>query len=155
MLRRLIAPAFALALALLPGTGAASVEDAKAARVMWTAFECGTYAELAGKADRASDHYATGLDAGRRFYATLEAGTITEEELSQHAPFILTSLDAGPSVDFILGRVFQYATDAARADVSKEDQHGLPLPIQEWLLEPELIASKADTLYSAGNCDLL
>jgi hypothetical protein len=39
MLRLLIAPT--LALCLLPGTGAASVEDAKAARVMWTAFECG------------------------------------------------------------------------------------------------------------------
>ena len=36
MLRRFIAPTFALA--LLPGTGAASVEDAKAANVMWTAF---------------------------------------------------------------------------------------------------------------------
>jgi hypothetical protein len=131
------------------------VEDAKAARVMWTAFECGTYAELAGKADRASDHYATGLDAGRRFYAALEAGTITEEELSQHAPFILTSLDAGPSVDFILGRVFQLAADAANADVTKEDRSGLPLPMDEWLLEPRMIALRANQLYITGNCDLL
>ncbi|NBE06144.1 hypothetical protein [Paragemmobacter ruber] len=153
MLRRLIAPA--LALDLLPGMGAASEEGAKAPRAMWTAFECGTYAELARKADRASDHYATGLDAGRRFYAALEAGTITDEELSQHAPMILGSLNAGPSVDFILGRVFHYATDAARSDVSQEDQHGLPLPIKDWLLEPELIATKANMLYSAGNCDLL
>jgi hypothetical protein len=153
MLRLLIAPA--LALGLLPGTATASVEDAKAARVMWTAFECGTYAELAGKADRASDHYATGLDAGRRFYAALEAGTITEEELSQHAPFILTSLDAGPSVDFILGRVFQLAADAANADVTKEDRSGLPLPMDEWLLEPRMIALRANQLYITGNCDLL
>jgi hypothetical protein len=153
MQRLLITPT--LALCLLPSTGAASVEDAKAARVMWTAFECGTYAELAGKADRASELYTTGLDAGRRFYAALEAGTMTDEELSQYAPFILGSLNAGPSVDFILGRVFQYATDAARADVSKEDQNGLPLPIEDWILEPELITAKAATLYTAGNCDLI
>lgn len=153
MLRPLIAPT--LALVLLPSTSGASVEDAKAARVMWTAFECGTYAELSGEADRASELFATGLDAGRRFYAALEAGTMTDEELRQHAPMILGSLNAGPSVDFILGRVFQYATDAARADVSKEDQNGLPLPIEDWVFEPELIATKADTLYSAGNCYLL
>lgn len=153
MLRLLIAPA--LAFGLLPGTATASVEDAKAARVMWTAFECGTYAELAGKEDRASALYSTGLEAGRRFYAAMDAGTITDAELAEHAPFILTSLSAGPSVDFILGRVFQYATDAANADVAKEDENGLPLPIGEWLLEPELIAAKAGTLYTAGNCDLL
>ena len=153
MQRLLIAPT--LALCLLPGTGAASVEDARAARVMWTAFECGKCAQLAEKEDRSVALYELGVGAGRQFYGALEAGTITEEELSEYAPFVLNSLAAGPSIDFIIGRVFQYAVVAANDDVSKEDQYGLPLPMGEWLLEPEKITAKADLLYTAGNCDLL
>jgi hypothetical protein len=153
MLRLLIAPV--LAIGLLPGTATASVEDTKAARVMWTAFECGKYAQLAGKEDRSVSLYESGVEAGRRFYGALEAGTITEEELAEHAPFVLNSLAAGPSIDFIVGRVFQYAVVAASDDVSKEDQNGLPLPMGEWLMEPDKIAAKAGLLYTAGNCDLL
>lgn len=155
MPRPLIAPAVALALCVAPGTSAASEDDAKAARVMWTAFECGSYADLAGKADRASELYATGLDAGRRFYAALEAGTITDEDLAEHAPFILTSLDEGPSVDFILGRVFQYATSAARETVVKNDAFGLPTPTSEWLIDRKKIAERAGQVYEKGNCDIL
>lgn len=153
MLRRLIAPA--LALALLPGTGAASVEDAKAARVMWTAFECGKYAELTGKRERAAELYTLGTNAGWRFYRALEAGTITDAELAEHAPFVLTSLTAGPSVDFILGRVFQYATDAAQETVVKKDAFGLPTPISDWLVDPAEISARADEVYQKRNCALL
>lgn len=153
MLRLLIVPT--LALALLPGTAAASGEDAKAARVMWTAFECGKYAQLAGKADRAAELYTIGTNAGWQFYRALEAGTISEAELAEHAPFILTSMTAGPSVDFILGRVFQYATDAAQETVVKNDAFGLPTPISDWLVDPAEISARAAEVYQKGNCDIL
>ena len=153
MLRRLIAPAFALA--LLPGTGAASVEDAKAARVMWTAFECGTYARMSGEQERMGALFEVGMAAGRKFYAAVEAGTITDDQQRQHVPLFVSLLSAGPSVDFILGRVFQFASDYASDEVTTKDNSGLPLPMDKWLMDDELIQAKAKWHYQAGNCDLL
>ena len=145
---------FAVVLAFLPQIALATEEDAKAAMVMWTAFECGTYAELSGDRDRQAALFERGMTAGRQFFAAIEAGTITEEEQREHVPYIVPLLAAGPSVDFVLGRIFESAMNSAYDDVVKEDMAGLPLPMEKWTNDDELKKSRAQLLYQRGNCGL-
>lgn len=141
-------------IALLPQITAASEEDAKAAMVMFTAFECGTYAELSGDTERQGELFEHGLAAGNQFFAAIKAGTITEEEHRKHVPYILPMLAGGPSTDFVLGRIFEHVMNAAYDDVVKHDLAGLALPMDEWINDDELKKSRAKLLYQRGNCDL-
>lgn len=153
MLRRLIAPA--LALALLPGTGAASVESAKAARVMFTAFECSAYASMMGEDARRRQLVDVGVAAGRKFLAALAAGEISEDDMRQHAPFMMeTDLDQ-PSPDFMIGRIFQGTYQGMHQKVSSRDKAGKPLPEDQWLFEGEDFEAKAKWHYQTANCDIL
>lgn len=95
------------------------------------------------------------MAAGRKFYAAVEAETITEDEQRQHVPLFVPLLSSGPSVDFILGRVFQFASDKASDEVTTKDNSGLPLPMDKWLMDDELIQAKAKWHDQKGNCDLL
>lgn len=148
------ASAIAFAIAFLPQVAFAAEEDAKSAMVMWAAFECGTYAEMSGNRERQAALFERGIAAGRRFLSAVEAGTITEEEHRKHVPYIVPLLSAGPSVDFVLGRIFESAMNAAYDDVVKEDMAGLPLPMEEWANDDELKTSRAQLLYQRGNCEL-
>lgn len=147
--------ALALVAAFLPHNAVASEADAKAAMVMWTSFECGTYAEMSGDRERQGVLFERGMTAGKQFFAAVEAGTITEEEHREHVPYILPMLAQGPSVDFVLGRIFESVMNSAYDDVVKEDMAGLPLPIEEWINDDELKKSRAQLLYQRSNCDLL
>lgn len=146
--------AITLAIALLPQITLAAKEDAKAGMVIWTAFECGTYAELSGDRERQVALFERGIRAGRQFFSAVEAGTITEEEHRKHVPYIVPLLAAGPSVDFALGRIFESAMNSAYDDVVKEDMAGFPLPLEEWIDNNDLKKSRARLLYQRGNCDL-
>ncbi|MFZ1726707.1 MAG: hypothetical protein WBO29_11045 [Albidovulum sp.] len=144
----------AIALALLPQIAVADEEDAKAAMFMLTAFECSTYAEMSGDRERQAALFERGIAAGRQFFAAIEAGTITEEEQRQHVPYMLPLLAAGPSVDFVLGRIFEYSMNSAYDDVVKENMAGLPLPMDQWTNDDELKKSRAQLLYQRSNCNL-
>ncbi len=146
--------ALALVVVFLPLIAVASEEDAKASMVMWAAFECSTYAEMSGDPSRQGVLFEHGLSAGKQFFAAIENGTITAEEQHKHVPYIVHLLASGPSVDFVLGRIFESAMNSAYDDVVKEDMSGLPLPIEEWINDEELIKSHAKLLYQRSNCDL-
>lgn len=147
--------AISAVIAALPQIAMTAEEDAKAARVMWTAFECGIYAEMSIEQERQAALFNRGIAAGRQFFAAIEAGTITEGEHQNYVPSIIPLLFGGPSVDFVMGRIFESATSSAYDKVVKEDAAGLPLPIEEWTNDDEVKKAKAKLLYQRGNCDLL
>jgi hypothetical protein len=153
MLRTLIAPT--LALCLLPGTGAASVEDAKAARVMFTAFECSAYASMMGEDARRKQLVDVGVAAGRQFLAALAAGEISEGDLRQHAPFMMGTDTDQPSPDFLIGRMYDGTFQAMHQKVSSKDKAGTLLPEDQWLYEGDDFEAKAKWHYQTANCDLL
>ena len=94
------------------------------------------------------------MTASKKFFSAVEAGTITEEEHRKHVPYIVPLLAAGPSVDFIMGRIFESAMTSAYDDVVKEDMAGLPLPMDEWNNDKEIKKSRAQLLYQRSNCEL-
>lgn len=57
--------------------------------------------------------FEVGMTTRREFYAAVEAGTIADHEQRQQVPLYVSLLSAVPSMDFILGRVFQFASDKA------------------------------------------
>lgn len=74
-LKSMVAAVTALVISL-SGANAAE-EDARAAKVMWTAWLCSTYAELSGDAEEQRRLFTLGYSSGQRFVAAAAAGTIT------------------------------------------------------------------------------
>lgn len=144
----------ALIVALLPQISFAAEEDAKAATFMWTAFVCATYAEMSGDREQQSALFERGMTAGKQFFSSVEAGSISEEEYRKNVPVIVSLLAAGPSVDFVMGRIYESAMNSAYDDVVREDMVGRPLPIDEWNMDEELKKVRAKLLYQRGNCRL-
>jgi hypothetical protein len=149
------------------------MEKAQLARLMWAAFQCGTYAGLSDDDKEQARLFEMGLKAGREFLDALNKGQITDEtkrkvvplEVMQVLRFTGPPLDLtripeplpkkveGSSTDFVLGRIFQDATSSAhemarRAQPSQELMRGAQ-PSQE------LIKDNARTKYHVGNCALV
>ena len=141
--------------ALLLGQEASA--NAKDARLMWAAFSCYQFVQIAeeGEAPNADDLFRKGYEAGQRFVKAIEAGTISQEEYNTEVPIGVMGLLSGPSVDFVLGRLFEAASNDASDWVTKKDMNGLPLAISDWVFEQEVAAAIARGHYERRNCDLL
>jgi hypothetical protein len=122
---------------------------------MWAAFECSIFAELSGDATAQEELFERGLAEGRAFFSAAEAGDITEEEWHSDVPVGVSMLAAGPSIDFVIGRVFETVAGDAFDKVVTEDTNGLPLPPEEWRNDPMLRMIRAEALYRTSNCDLI
>ena len=147
----------AAAMALVTGLSGANAaeEDARAAKVMWTAWLCSTYAELSGDVEEQRRLFTLGYSSGQRFVAAAAAGTITAEEANSIVPMAVGFLMAGPSEEFILGRVFESAANQGYDDVVKHDANGTYLELKDWVNDDDLKASIATNKYMQGNCELL
>jgi hypothetical protein len=62
---------------------------------------------------------------------------------------------AGPSTDFMIGRIFENAMQDAYDSVVKKDRNGFLLPIDSWVRDDQLIKTIASTKYQSGNCKLI
>jgi len=129
-------------------------DDVLGARVMWAAFECSIFAELSANPVRQGALFERGYSEGQAFFAAAEAGDITEEEWRTHVPIAVPLLSSGPSIDFVLGRIFETVAGEAFDDVVTKDANGLPLQPEEWVQDPELRVIRAQNLYRDRNCDL-
>jgi hypothetical protein len=150
-MRRLV---FAIILLAYAPAAAASDEDARASRVMWIAFSCSTFAELAGEPEEQERLFRAGHRAGRQFFEAIEAGTITAEQIQEVIPIGVSMRAAGPSIDFIIGRVFEAAAQDAFDRVVKRDDRNLSLDLADWIRDPELRALVARNRYSRANCEM-
>jgi hypothetical protein len=86
-MRRAILIAVAM-LAVLMVTEQTKSDEAKArlGTLMWSAFECATYASDAEKKKEAKRLFDTGYKAGKEFMAAVESGQVSKEELWKHVP---------------------------------------------------------------------
>ena len=82
---------------------------------LWAAFECGAFAEHAGRAEESRRLYKIGYDQGTAFVGAYKAGKVDQQARNNVPLAVLLMLDGGPTVDFILGRIFE----SAMQDTSK------------------------------------
>jgi hypothetical protein len=136
---------------MVSNAGAQSVQDA---RVMWSAFQCATFAEMSGDTKEQERLFTIGLKAGRQFVEALQNRQISPEAVNSEAPMIVIMLLAGPSVDFIIGRIFESAMNDAFDDVVKR-KNGMELPVADWVMDKELKKSIAKQKHHQGNCELI
>jgi hypothetical protein len=94
------------------------------------------------------------LNVGRQFVEAVQNHQISPEAVNSEVPIGVTMLLAGPSVDFIIGRIFENAMGDAYDNIVKQ-KNGVPLPVDDWVRDEEVKKSKAQLKYLQGNCELI
>lgn len=132
-----------VSLAVAVSNAEAAVEKARLARTMWSAVQCGTYAEMLDNGKEQSRLFELAVKAGREFLDAFENGQIPPEVVNTEVPVGVAWLLQGPNTDFIIGRIFENAIRDAYDGIGR----GID--------DKELRKSRAQTKYLQGNCDLL
>jgi hypothetical protein len=127
--------------------------DADTAVFALAAFECSQYARMAGEPEHeAARLFRLGYENGKRFAAAAHKTKMSEERRNKLPKGVLRVMD-GPTTDFILGRIFEYATREAYYLVVRGDKLETS-PSDKWRL-PEAQKIYAGTEYRSRNCALL
>ena len=128
--------------------------NADTGRLLWSALQCSVYAEMSQKPQEQERLFRLGYDNGKRFIDGVRSKTIGESEINE-VPIGVLSAMAGPTTEFVLGRIYEAAMQDAYDRVEKKDPAGKDTPIQEWVLEKDVLAIRAGTEYLVRNCALL
>jgi hypothetical protein len=145
----------AAAALLVASASQAAEADAMAAKIMYSAWQCSIYAELKGDTDAQGRLFTLGYKKGKQFMDAAAAGTITAEEGRTIVPIVVGLLMAGPTPEFVLGRIFESAAGDAYDDVATEHASGLPRAPKDYVIDDKLQAIIASKEYSAANCEIL
>ena len=132
--------------------GGGTVDDSV---LMWSSFVCATYTgftEMPQEGERLSQ---LGLESGKRFLEALDDQQFSPEEIDETVPMVVLGLLPGPTLDFVLGRIYQAAQTSTYERLFQEDDFGLPKPIEEWILDDDLKGIIARNEYQRNNCSLL
>jgi hypothetical protein len=89
--------------------------------------------------------FLLGYEHGKLFLQALQSGKILDKDVKSITPSGFLMVAQGPSIDFILGRVFESAQENALKDVITQDS----------VVHKDLQISIASRKYSSGNCDII
>ena len=128
-----------------PASAQTASEKARQSRVMWSAFQCSTFAELLGDQKEQARLFDLGIKAGREFLEAARNKQIPSEIADKEVPMGVIWLMNGPSNDFIIGRVYENALGEAVTQVNKDDNFN----------DKTLSKQVAHNYYQKGNCVVL
>ena len=137
--------------ALAAGTTVANAADEKAlekallGHIMWSAFQCSTYAELSDYKSEQERLHLVGLNAGRTFLEAMKAGQISEQALREAVPINVLQRLEGPSNEVIIDKIYAAATGYARDYIVKR-KTGIWGPTEK---------QEARSYYTNSNCILI
>lgn len=124
-------------------------------RLAWSAFQCSVFAEMAGDAKEQERLFQVGYLSSQKYVGGIKNKTISEAE-ARGAPIGLLALLAGPTIDFISGRIFENATQDAFDAVVKTKVDGTTIyNPSEWVNDDRLKQARARAKYVDANCELL
>jgi hypothetical protein len=98
-----------------------SKEYARMAELTWMAFECSSLSSMAGNEKEERRLFELAFTQGKRFLSAFEAGKVAHADLRSTVPMGFLLVIAGPSADFILGRVFEGAQQNALKGIITTD----------------------------------
>jgi hypothetical protein len=106
-----------LAFWLAAGPVNAEAADVQQAQRMYSAFSCSVYAGWMNDLEEQDRLFNVGYEAGHRFIAAVESGSVTDDDLFTKVPQGVSRSVFGPTTEFILGRMFQSAAMNALSSV--------------------------------------
>jgi hypothetical protein len=122
---------------------------------MMAHWRCATWAGMARDPAAGDEHFSEGLVSGRRFVEAAKSGEIGDSDWDSTVPVGVAMTMAGPSTDFVLGRLFAFVSDDAFDQVAKRDPTGMPLSPKDYVLDDEVQAVIARNLMRSSNCSVL
>jgi len=120
-------------------------EKALLGHIMWSAFQCSAFAELAEEKNEQERLYLVGLNAGRTFLEAMKAGQISEQALREAVPINVLQRLEGPSNEVIIDKIYAAATGYARDYIVKR-KTGIWGPTEK---------QEARSYYTNHNCILI
>jgi hypothetical protein len=123
----------------------AADEKALLGRIMWSAFQCSAFAELAENKNEQERLYLVGLNAGRTFLEAMKAGQISEQAVKDEVPINVLQRLEGPSTEFVIDKIHAAATGYAYDEIVKR-KTGKWGPTQK---------QEARSAYTNKNCVLI
>jgi hypothetical protein len=123
----------------------AADEKALLGNVMWSAFQCSAFAELAEEKNEQERLYLVGLNAGRTFLEAMKAGQISQQALNEAVPINVLQRLEGPDNEFVIGKIHAAATSRAYDRIVKR-KTGIWGPTQK---------QEARSTYTDKNCILI
>jgi len=120
-------------------------EKALLGHVMWSAFGCSKYAELADDKNEQERLYLVGLNAGRTFLDAMKAGQLTQQALNESVPINVLQRLEGLSTEAVIGKIHAAATSSANDEIVKR-KTGIWGPTQK---------QEAHFAYTYHNCVLI
>lgn len=155
MLRSLIVITAALVLLVgAAGKTRAWAQPRNLGLVMWSAFTCSQLAEMSNNEHEQERLFQIGYAAGEKFVRGIRDKKIPKSEIDEAPVGVLWEL-SGPTVDFMVGRVFEAASNDAFERIMKKDSAGMPLPMGQWVLDQKTQSTLAQTRFREDNCDLI
>jgi len=123
-----------------------SKEYAIMGRQVWSAFQCSAWASSNEDAKEGERLFLFAYKQGKTFISAARANKITKEDYSNEVPIGISFVSAGPSDDFILGRIYSAAQEDALEEV---------LQTGEKYNSEEMQKIIASNKYRDGNCQLI
>jgi hypothetical protein len=121
--------------------GQTSQQYALTGHKVWIAFECSALADITGNATESQRLFDVGYKAGKTFVEAVQDGKVNTQDINKEVPVGVIILLHGPTVDFILGRIYEAAGDNATKDVLPDDKN--------------LKKVAAQSKYNRMNCSLM
>ncbi|MFQ6238253.1 hypothetical protein [Sinorhizobium meliloti] len=140
---------------MMAGSASASEQDARLSRLAWSAFECHELARISGDDGEKDRLFKVGLDASMTFVEKFRAGEISEDDRFMHVPGGISRAMEGPSVEFVVGRIYQVVAGNTYEDVTQRDSGGKRLPPEKYVVDPVEVTGIARTKYREANCELI
>ena len=131
-----------LAILATEASGQTSQQYALMGRKVFAAFTCSALSTAAGKTDETKRLFNIGYEQGTIFINALQSGKITNADLNNQVPMGVLFVLYGPTVDFILGRIYEVATDETLKDIFKSADES----------QQKMVAQ---TTYTKMNCSLM
>ncbi len=146
MIKRLILTAVLFVLFEPSSMAQSSREYAVMSRSAWSAFECSALAAQFKDTKEQERLFVYGYKEGKTFIAALQARKIDQRDLSSETPWLMGLLLEGPTPDFMLGRMYEAAQEAALKPVLKTANSLNPDDLRRTLAQNE---------YNKMNCRLI
>lgn len=136
----------ALTIGATPTSSAETSQDvARLGKALYIAFRCSALAGAMGEREEARRLFEMGYGDGTRFLKAVQGGIVSEADIRSTVPIAVTMRIEGPSIDFMLGRIYAAAEEDALDDVICGETE---------CYDDQLQRSIAGGKYERENCEL-